>query len=113
MAKLIFNMGLNRYEGILSSGEITSSQTITTAGKQGLLYGIILRSGTTASSALLSDGGSAGTIKAAVSQAASTNAGDATVIFTPCEPVDFTTDIYLTIAGTGAKAYILYKQQVA
>ncbi len=105
-------MAIGRYEGITSSGAKTSSGTITTAGTPGLLYGVILRSGTAASSISLRNGGSGGTILATVSYAATTNAGDEVRGFTLTEPLDFSTDIYLSISGTAAEAFVFYKQLV-
>lgn len=103
-------MGLGREEAITSSGAKTSSGVITVANSPGLLYSVILRSGTSASSAAIRNGGSGGTILCTISNVGTTAAGDTTVMFTPDEPVIFSTDIYLTIAGTGAEAYVYYKQ---
>lgn len=101
---------LAREEGITSSGAKASSGVITTVNTPGLLYAVILRSGTSATSASLRNGGSGGTILATLSNIGTTAAGDTTVTFTPDEPVSFSTDIYLSIAGTSAEAFVFYKQ---
>jgi hypothetical protein len=101
---------LGRQEGITSSGAKTSSGTITTANVPGLLYAVILRSGTTASKIELRNGGSGGTILATISYVATTAVGDEIRGISFPEPVAFSTDIYATIAGTGAEAYVFYKQ---
>lgn len=105
-------MALNRYEAITSSGAKTSSGVITTANTPGVLYGVTLRSGTSASSVSLRNGGASGTILWTLSNVATTAAGDTTIIQNFTEPIDFSTDIYLSIAGTGAEAFVAYKQLV-
>lgn len=103
-------MSLSREEGITSSGAKTSSGTITTANSPGLLYGVIMRSGTGASKIDIRNGGSGGTILATMSHVATTGAGDQCDYFTPVEPIQFSTDIYLSIAGTATEVFVFYKQ---
>lgn len=101
---------MNWNAGITSSGLKTSSGVITTAGKAGLLYGYTFKVGTTASSVLFENGGSGGTALVADYNVAVTAAGDTTKTVSFDTPVVFSTDIYLTIAGTGAAAIAYYKE---
>lgn len=96
-------------EGV-SSLAITQSAIVTTAGKPGLLYGITLLSGTGASSIIINDGGSSGTAKWKLALVATTAAGDQTTSITFPIPIVCATDIYATLAGTGALAYVEYWQ---
>lgn len=97
-----------KHQGVLSSGELAASASISGAGKPALCYGYILRGGTAQSSISLRNGGSGGTILWKDSIAAQGAAGDAvqTVMFKT--PVVFTTDLYATLAGTAAAATVLY-----
>lgn len=96
----------------VSSKEITASAVVTTAGSAGLLYGITLNSGTTASSIIIKNGGSSGTNIWKLTLIATTAAGDQTTSITFPVPIVCSTDIYATLAGTGATAYVQYKQLV-
>ncbi len=89
---------------------ITSSTTVTTANKSGVLFDITLIGGTTASSLKMRNGGSNGSILWEISLAAQTNVGDSIVSKSFSVPLVFSTDIYATLAGTGAVAYIAYKE---
>lgn len=103
--------GFNLFGEGASVVEISSSTTITTANKAGILYAFWLRPGTTASALTFQNGGSGGTTLAGTSHVGVTAAGDITT--PPVQPavgMVFSTDIYATIAGTGAKGYAVYKQ---
>lgn len=94
----------------VNSKEISSSATVTTANKTGLLYGITLLSGTTASSVIIKNGGSSGTTMWKLSLIATTGAGDQCTSITFPAPIVCSTDIYATLAGTGALAYVSYRE---
>jgi len=94
----------------ITSLPITESAVVTTANDAGLLYGVTLRSGTTASSILLRNGGSSGTVLWGLSLASTAAAGDTTTSVTFPYPIIFSTDIYATLTGTGALAYVAYKE---
>ena len=99
-----------RNEGALSKA-LTSSGVVTTAGKTGLLYGANLAVTTNDSSLIVENGGSGGTavltIKIEGSGVAGANSSKA-VIFK--KPIICPTDIYGTLAGTGATAEVYYEQ---
>lgn len=97
------------HRGIVSL-KITASGTITTASKAGLLYGYVLKGGTTASSIVLNNGGSGGTVLWEDFIKAQTAAGDDGIKMFFDPPIVFSTDIYATLAGTGATACIAYKE---
>ena len=97
-------------QGITSSGVKTEDGVITTAGKAGLLYGYNFKVGTSASSFLLKDGGSGGTILVQDFNVAVTAAGDVTKTVIFPEPIVFATDIFLDIGGTNATGVVFYKQ---
>ena len=94
----------------VTAKRLTSSGVVTTAGAAGLLYGAILKGGTTASSLLLEDGGSGGGGLCELSLVAQTAVGDDMKLITFSDPVVFPTDIFATIAGTGAVAYIYFRE---
>jgi hypothetical protein len=100
------------HESIQTTASITSSQTITTAGKPGLLYGYKIKGGQTSQTVVsFRDGGASGTILWKDSVIAQTAAGDATpgIVFT--YPIVFTTDLYVTLSGgTGAAVTVSYLQ---
>ncbi len=96
--------------GISSSGEKTSSGVVTTANKAGLLYGYTFKVGTTASSIKFNNGGSSGTILVHDFNVAVTAAGDVTRTVSFPTPIVFSTDIYVTLAGTGATVIAYYKE---
>lgn len=90
---------------------LTESATISTANSACMVRAITLESGTTASSIEILDGGSSGTSKwkfalrapvAGTEGIHSISFGDGGII---CA-----VDAYGTLAGTGAKAYILYDE---
>ena len=97
-------------QGILSSGVKTSDVTITTANKAGLLFGYTFGVGTSASSVLLRNGGSGGTILVQDKNVAVTAAGDVTKTVIFDTPIVFSTDIFLDIGGTDAFCSVYYKQ---
>jgi hypothetical protein len=82
--------------------------TVTTAGKAGILYGYALKCGTTISSVLFRDGGSSGTVRWGDGNAAVTVAGDVWKVQMFPIPIAFSTDIYVTLVGTGAVVYVAY-----
>ncbi len=92
-------------QGVISK-QLTSSDVVTTAGKAGLLFGYNLIGGSTASSVVFNNGGSSGTglWKGATPTATLSFAE----WFDP--PLVFSTDIYCTLAGTGATVSIAYKE---
>lgn len=82
------------------------SGVVTAAGKAGLLYGYTLIAGAADSTVIFTDGGSGGTTKWKDSCHV---AGDsASQNFTP--PIAFSTDIYVTISGTGTLISVAYLQ---
>lgn len=87
---------------------LVKTTTVTTVGKAGLLYGYALKCGTAISSVLFRDGGASGTIRWGDGNAAVTNAGDVWKVMMFPIPIAFSTDIYATIAGTGAALYVAY-----
>lgn len=91
-----------------NSKTIASSGVVTTAGNSGYLYGWLLSGGTTASSLTLRNGGGSGTIVVSDSIKAQTAAGDATSVTILPLPIFFSTDIYASIAGTNASAFVFY-----
>jgi len=105
-------MGLERQGAILSK-QISSSATVTTAGKTGLLYGVNLQVATAESSVIIENGGAGGTeiVKLAIDASVGSSQfinSSRSIMFK--EPVICTTDIYATIAGTGAVANVFYKE---
>ena len=98
------------YTNGISSIYRTDTGIVTTAGKPGLLYGYTLIGGTTASSAIFADGTGSGTTKWKATIKAQTVAGDDSVSYTFSEPIVFSTDIYVTLAGTSAAISVAYYQ---
>ena len=90
-----------------SSGAIASSAAITTTPC--LVWAITFRSGTTAGSVVIRDGGAGGTVIWTISYAATTAAGDVTLSKTFAKPIDCATSLYVTMSGTGAEAYVAYE----
>jgi hypothetical protein len=82
--------------------------TVTTVGKAGLLYGYALKCGSTITSVLFKDGGTSGTVRWGDGNAAVTVAGDVWKVQMFPIPIVFSTDIYVTIAGTNAVVYVAY-----
>lgn len=101
---------MNWNQGITSSGVKTGDGIITTAGKAGLLYGYQFGVGTTASSVLLKNGGTGGTILVQDKNVAVTAAGDVTKTVVFNTPIVFSTDIFLDIGGTDAFCTVFYKE---
>ncbi|MDE2015962.1 MAG: hypothetical protein KGJ89_05050 [Patescibacteria group bacterium] len=91
--------------------KLTASGIVTTAGKAGILLGYNLVGGTTASSATFTDGGAGGTElwKGTIKSQTSIGDADQSEHFTDGGVV-FTTDIYCTLAGTGAYVYVHYSE---
>lgn len=94
----------------IESKTITTSAVVTTAGKPGLLYGITLNSGTTDSSILIEDGGSSGTPKWKLTLDGTTAVGETTESITFPTPIVCATDIFATLVGTNAVAWVAYKE---
>lgn len=88
----------------------TDTGIITTAGKPGLLYGYTLIGGTTATSAIFTNGTGTGTTLWKDTIKAQAVAGDDSVSYTFTEPIVFSTDIYVTLAGTNAAVSVAYYQ---
>ena len=85
--------------------------TVTDAGKAGLLYGYSIKCGTAAAgSVLFRDGGASGTIRWGDGWAAVTAAGDVWRSIMFPIPIAFSTDIYVSITGTGTVVYVAYVQ---
>jgi len=96
-------------EGVLSSGVLTAgSSTPGGVGTAVRLYGYVLSGGTAATSITFKDGGTGGTVKWQDSIKAQTAAGDATSPVLFPYPVVFSTDCYVTVAGTAGTAVMLY-----
>ena len=92
------------------SKKLTSTGVVTTAGESGLAYGVILIGGTDDSKIILKNGATGGTDTVALTTDGGTNIGDnMNVVMFPV-PVWFSTDIYGTLSGTGAYAYVLYAE---
>ncbi len=89
---------------------VASDVAVTTAGSPGLLYGVILIGGTTASKIQLKDGTTSGGVACELTVKAQTVAGDDMKEFSPTDPVVFSSDIFADITGTGAIAYVYYKE---
>ena len=89
---------------------VTTSATVTAANKTGVLYALTLLSGTTDSSIIIKDGGSGGTDKWELSLNGTTAAGETSESISFPKGVICETDIYATLAGTGAVAYVQYEQ---
>ena len=97
------------HEGVKSSGVLAAgSSTPGGVGKPVLLYSYNLSGGTAASSVSFKDGGTGGTILWSDSIKSQTAAGDATINVAFPFPIVFTTDCYVTVAGTGATAIMTY-----
>ena len=89
---------------------VTSDVAVTTAGNPGLLYGVILIGGTTGSKIQLKDGTTSGGVACELTLVAQTAVGDDSKSFEPSDPIVFNTDIFADITGTGAIAYVYYKE---
>ncbi len=96
----------SRMQSIMAK-RLTSSGQVSAAGTAGLLYGYVIKTGTTATTVAFTNG-SGGTSLWQDGWAAQTAAGDVYVSFAFPQPVEFTADIYCTIAGTGAEVSICY-----
>ena len=97
------------HEGVKSSGVLTAGSTTPGGvGKPVLLYSYNLSGGTAASSITFKDGGTGGTILWEDSIKAQTAAGDATVNVAFPFAIVFTTDMYVTVAGTAATGICTY-----
>ena len=94
--------------------KITSSGTVSTANKAAILRGYTLIGGTTASKVIFNNGGSGGADTYAGTTAAGTNVGDVTksenLVGGDGLGIIFNTDIYCTLSGTGAYAYVYYEE---
>ena len=88
--------------------EITTSAIVTAADKAGLLYAVGLVSGTTDSSILIEDGGSGGAEVWKLSLDGTTSAGETSIGISFPTPIECNTDIFATLAGTGALAYVSF-----
>lgn len=95
---------------VINSKAITESAVVTTANKVGILYGITLLAGTSASAITISNGGSGGTAVWKLTLKGETAAGDTCASVTFPRGIICSTDIYATLAGTGAVAYVAYKE---
>lgn len=95
-------------EGV-TAVRISSDTAISGVGVPGILYGLTLKGGTTASSISIVDGGSGGTPRWELTIGAQTVAGDISKSITFNPGIVFETDLYANITGTGAAAYIQYK----
>ena len=96
-------------QGVLYK-RIASDGVVTTAGTPGLLYGVILLGGTTLSKIQLKNGTTSGDVGCELTLIAQTVAGDDSKVFAPTDPVVFDTDIFADITGTGAIAYVYYRE---
>ena len=96
-------------QGVLYK-RIASDGVVTTAGVPGLLYGVILISGTTASKIQLKNGTTSGDVACELTNKAETVVGDVSVNFAPTDPIVFDTDIFADITGTNAVAYVYYRE---
>jgi hypothetical protein len=95
-------------EGPYVYKKITSSGVITTAGVGGYLKACGLTVTTAASELVLTDGGSGGTVILELHSDAATAKG--TVTSGDVGPVRATTDIYATLSGSGAEAWVIYNE---
>ncbi len=89
---------------------VTTSAAITTADKTGIVYALTLISGTADSSIILKNGGSSGTDSWRLSLNGTTSAGETSESISFPRGLIFTTDIYATLAGTAAIAYVAYEE---
>jgi len=94
--------------GPYTAKKITESGIITTAGVGGFLKQGILTVTTNASELILRDGGASGTVMVEIHKDGAT--AKATERTGDIGPLRFDTDIYATLAGTGAEATIIYNQ---
>ena len=96
-------------QGVLYK-RVASDVAVTTVGTPGLLYGVILSGGTTLSKIQLKNGTTSGDVGCELTLIALTAAGDDTKVFAPADPIVFDTDIFADITGTGAIAYVYYRE---
>lgn len=95
-------------EGPWTFKVLTSSGTVTTANVGGFVKAFGLTVTTNAGEALLSDGGASGTAGPELKLDGATaknsiSSGD-------IGPVRFDTDVYATLAGTGAECWVIYNE---
>ena len=98
-------MAMANPEGPYKYKKITASGVITTAGVGGFLKAAGLTVTTNASELVLIDGGTA-----AVELHSDAATAKATVVTGDIGPVRFNTDIYATLAGTGAEAWVIFNE---
>jgi len=89
-----------------SSGDIATTAAVTTVPC--LVWGITLRSGTTAGKIILQDG-NGGTAKWTITTIASTAAGDAVNSISFAKPLIFTSSCYAVMSGTAAVGLVEYE----
>ena len=88
--------------------KITESGVITTAGVGGYVKAFGMTVTTNASEMVLTDGGSSGTAGPDLHADAAT--AKASVVSGDIGPVRFNTDIYATLAGTGAEGWVIFNE---
>ena len=95
-------------QGPFTAKKITESGIITTANIGGFLKAAGLTVTTNASELELRDGGASGTVLVDLHLDAATAKN--TVVTGDIGPVRFNTDIYATVAGTGAEAWVVFNE---
>ena len=90
--------------------QLTASGVVTTAGKRGKLCGYVIKVGTTDTLLTFKDGGTGGTVLWEDGWNGETAAGEVFRSHNFSTPIEFNTDIYVTLAGTAAKVCVSYVQ---